>query len=480
MITSITTKTRLSRLAGLLLMTLTVLACSGVDDLIGQRPARPTPTSASFATATPGGRVSVLLSTDDASNRATPTPFGEIVAPAATATALFGTLAAATATAGATPVLPLFSPDYCPNPSSPPPPDQPTAYSVYPETIGRYLSVGGAPVLLEGFLREWGAVRAGSVVQADTDLTGDGVPEVVITLYDPSLFVEGRPSPGQILVYGCAQGGYRLLYNTVYSPSAILPELRRVGDMNGDTRAELVYDQLVCTAVGCDQTVQVLSWSAALGVFKPLNEVPINASGGKIGIVDADADGVLEISVTFDPAMTTTSGPTRRAIDYWDWDGVSYRLAVTEVSPPVYRIHALHDADMLFAAADWEGAHLLYNQVRDGTKVQAWSLVPTEPIMLRAYAIWKKLLAYIMDGQRRSANTMLETLRKENPPGTPGEGYTLIAEAFINNYARTRDEVRACSAAKTAAGTRPETLIALNSYGYANRTYSLEDLCPLK
>ena len=42
----------------------------------------------------------------------------------------------------------------------------------------------------------------------------------------------------------------------------------------------------------------------------------------------------------------------------------------------------------------------------------------------------------------------------------------------------TRDRKKACTAVLTIAGTRPELLTTLNSYGYNNRTYTLPDLCP--
>ena len=63
----------------------------------------------------------------------------------------------------------------------------------------------------------WGALSEGAEVQADTDLTGDGIPEVMVNMYDPAYYKPGQPSPGQLLVFGCFQKGYRLLFSTDYS-----------------------------------------------------------------------------------------------------------------------------------------------------------------------------------------------------------------------------------------------------------------------
>jgi hypothetical protein len=458
------------------------VACSGLDDVIGQRPAKPTPTPPAFVTATPGGRISVWLVTPTGyapgPGSPTATPYGEVVAPAATATALSATVQAATAIAATTPKAPLYQPgSECPVMGVPPPPVRPTIFSQYPETIGRYLSAGGSPALLESSLREWGAINEGAVVQADTDLTGDGTPDIIVALYDPDLFQPGKPSPGQLLVYGCAQGGYKLLFSTVYGPNTMIPELRRVGDMNGDLRAELAFTQKTCDAGKCSQVMQIYEWSGALGMFQPLNDVPINATDAKVLIADLDGDGILEVAISFNPPLDLTAGPPRKTTSIWDWNGVNYVLAVVQVEAPVYRIHMLYDADYLFGQEEWRSAIKDYDRVRDDATLQPWS-VPNEPVILRAYATYKKMLAQIANGQRSSANTTFDGLKTENPPGSPGEGYVTVAQAFMDNYNKTRNRAKACAAVLSAVAARPDTLTPLNSYGANNRTYTPADLCP--
>ncbi len=452
-------------------------ACGSIGDLIGQRPVRPTPTLAPFATATVGGRVWVWL-TDTAPrplSQASP-QFGQIVAPAATATALAATVSAATAIAEAPFVPPQFSTGECPPRGNPPPPPPPTSFSQYPEAISLYLSAGGATTVLEAALRAWGAIREGAVVQSDTDLTGNGIPEIIITAYDPSRYQAGVPSAGQLLVFGCVQRAYRLLYSTVYGPETLLPVLHRVGDMNGDTRAELVYSQQLCTPAGCLTRAQLLSWSEMLGQFRPLNLLPIDATNGRIGIGDPDGDGILELFVTYNPPLDFNAAPPRRSIAYWDWDGTHYIQVLIELEPAVYRIHALHDADQLFAAENWRDAIRLYDRVRDDPSLLGWSPL-NEAVMLRAFATLRKAYAQLAADQRRSANATFELLIAENPPATPAEGYALIGRIFLETLNRTRDRARACAAARSIAQARPETLSALNSYGSA-RLYTLEDLCP--
>jgi hypothetical protein len=461
------------------------VACSSMDDIVGQRRTGPTPTVPVFATATPGGRISVWLITPTGQIEATlvgappQTLVGEIVGPAATATAAFATVQAATAAAAVTLTGPNYQPGDCPEVGGPVPPQKPNSFSQYPEIIGLYLSSGGPTTILESTLRSWGAIQEGAVVQSDTDLTGDGTAEIIVSVYDPSAFQPGTPAPGQLLVYGCAQKGYRLLYSTTYSPQTMIPELKRVGDMNSDVRAELAFTQLTCLTPGqCTQIMQILAWNANLGTFKPVNDLPINANNAKAVISDLDSDGNLEISVIFAPPTDPAAGPPRRMIDVWDWDGTNYVLALTQLDPPAYRIHALNDGDLKLGYEDWSQAIRLYDRVRDDQTLLPWDLVPNEAFVLRSYATYKKILAMISNRQIRATGEVLSGLQAENPPGSPGEVYATLAQTFLENYGRNRDRKRACTAVLELAATRLDALTILNNYGYANRIFTLTDLCP--
>src|SRR5258708_36487796 len=156
------------------------LACSSLDDVVGQQRGGPTPTIPLFATATPGGRISVFLTTptgqaNNTDQNGTPVTSGQIVAPAATATAAYATMVAATATAGATVTGPIFQPNDCPPVAGPPPPLKPQTFSQYPEKIGAYLSAGGPSTILQTPPRRWGGINERAAGPAQTDPTGEGL-----------------------------------------------------------------------------------------------------------------------------------------------------------------------------------------------------------------------------------------------------------------------------------------------------------------
>jgi hypothetical protein len=467
-------------LVGLLIAALG--ACGPVGDVIGDRDP-PTPTSRTFFTATPGGRLVVWLTTPTApfTTPGTPSPQeipGNLVGPNATATADIATRIAATALAAAPPPAPYYQPDECPDPGSPPPPSKPQGFNDYRREIGRYLSAGGSSTVLEATLRNWGAITdRGGVVQADTDLTGDGVREVIVTLFSPDGYnEEALLNAGQLVVYGCDAGGYRVLYETAFNPGIALPELLRVGDMNTDVRNELVFFTQTCNSAGCFKDTKILTWNAVIGVFEELNSGQIIAINGRVGIADIDADGVLELTAQINPPGTTAAGPPRSVLDTWDWSGVNYVLALRQQEDPRYRIHAVYDADDQLAAGDYRPAIDAYARLRDSTRLQSWT-VAGETEILRAYAAFRIMITYARLRNGR-ANDWLNILAGENPPGTPGNGFAVMGQSFMDNFRSTNDARAACAQAISTGAAQPNVMGALNSFGSTNRTYTLGDICP--
>ncbi len=469
--------------AWLLAVSLIAVGCGPVADVIGDRKP-PTPTSVPFSTATPGGRLSVWLvtptgqfSSDSAPGTPAPgsIPGGNPVGPAATATAAIATIQAATQIAAAPPPAPNYQPSECPAPGSPAPPARPDNFNEASAIIGRYLSAGGSSTVLEATLRNWGAITdTGGVVQADTDLTGDGVLEVIVTLYNPATYnPDALLNAGQLLVYGCDGGGYRLLYGTQFNSGVALPVLGRVGDMNADVRNELVFYTETCSAAMCTKDAKILTWNAIVGAFQELNNGQIVAINGRVGIVDVDGDGVLELSAQINPPGNASAGPPRSVVDIWDWNGEEYVLALRESEGPRYRIHAIYDADDVFRNGSLREAISAYAEARDDGDLLAWS-VAGEREILRAYAAFRIMIAYARLGNAR-AEDWFNVLQGENPPGSSGHGLAQMGAAFMDNFRATGDARAACAA---SLGAGAGVLGALNSYGTSNRSYQLGDLCP--
>lgn len=470
-------------LFSIVILLLLVAACSALEE-IGERPVVtqtvPVPRTATF-----GGRISVWMvsPTGPAINSDAVTRIansGEIVGPVGTATAISQTLVASTQTAAAPINEPRFGTSNCPLAGGRSFGPAPTDFSQFPSVIGSYLSNGGSPLVLESGLGAERAITAtGGVIQADTDLTGDDVPEIIVNIFNPYTYnPDAILNAGQLLVYGCDSGRYRLLYATPFSPGFALPVLHRVGDMNGDTIAELVFDIQSCSAVTCTREGFILTWNAITGVFEALNNQPIIAENGRLGVVDIDGDGVLELRVVSSPGENVSSGPRRTMIEIWDWTGRNYILATREESDAQYRIHTLHDADDLLRRQSWPSAIDAFREVRNSEDLLPWPPVANEGPVLQAFATYRLVTIYARLGDGR-INTALRLLQNENPPGSPGEVYAAMGTTFVEAYQAAGNNVSVgCQAAISLANTRPESLSNLNAYGYANPSYTVLDLCP--
>lgn len=462
-----------------LILILGLGGCSVFDQRINQ-PAIPTNTPLPFNTATPGGRISVwMIPPTELAFVTTPVSVdGQVVAPAATATAITERMIAATQTAAAPTPQPTFQPTECPATRALSAPLPPTDFTQYPAAIGVFLSNGGATSVLESVLRQWGAITPqGGVIQADTDLTGDKVPEILINLFNPLTYNdEAILNSGQLLIYGCDNQAYRLLFSSPNNSALALPVLHRVGDMNGDVKAEIVYDLQSCIPNSCSREGNIISWNSTTGAFEPLNNQPILSTNGRMGVADVDGDGILELSLTSSPPSNLNSGPTRGLVDVWDWTGQNYTLATRTIDDPRYRIHQLQDADDNLFAGNNRAALRGYLETRDDQDLLAWT-VPNEAQWMRAFANYRILTTYARIGDDR-ANDLLNQLVAENPEGAPSATLAQMGQVFMDVFRSGGGLSAACRASLEIAATRSDVLGFLNSYGTANRTYSLTDLCP--
>ncbi|MBN2305192.1 MAG: hypothetical protein JXQ72_11975, partial [Anaerolineae bacterium] len=213
------------------------------------------------------------------------------------------------------------------------------------------------------------------------------------------------------------------------------------------------------------------------GVFEELNTGQIIAINGRVSIVDVDQDGVLELTAQINPPGTVATGPSRSVIDTWDWNGADYVLARRDEQEGArYRIHAVYAADDLLRASEWRPAILAYDAMRRDNELLAWT-VPGEYEALRAYGAFRIVITYALMRNGR-AEDWFTVLQSENPPGSPGYGFAQMGQAFMDNFRATNDARAACAAAISAGASASNVLGVLNSYGYANRSYTLNDVCP--
>jgi len=470
-------------------MIVSLIACGAEN----ATPAMPATVTASFATATPGGSISVWLLTTTPTLEGQPRLSITPLAPNATATAETE-LATGLAVAAIAPdtLTPAIVPEQCPPLSAATLPVAVPPIQRYPEVIRNFLTVGGAPTLLETKLRNWEAITVkGGLVRADRDFTGDGAPETLVVALDP-VFPNRSPQPGNLFVFSCENHAVRLIYDWGYRPDGGAPALFSVDDLNGDGIDDLLFTAQSCVAPGCFAEAQIIGWNSALKRFDNLSGGPVGAYQPSIAVADA-AGGAKEISITGAPNPDPAAGPPRTITTVLRWDGSAFVVAQILKSPPQYRIQAIHDGDDALAAGDGNAAADLYLRAAEASDLLDWG-IPDEAALLSIYARYRLMLAYTLANRLDQAQaTHDQLILMFAPPATvegqptpfpvsqPSTGIEFVnmADLFWQNFAINRDMKRACAGVIDYVRAIPSALTPLNSFGYANKQYAAQELCPL-
>jgi hypothetical protein len=81
-------------------------------------------------------------------------------------------------------------------------------------------------------------------------------------------------------------------------------------------------------------------------------------------------------------------------------------------------------------------------------------------------------------GDVTAAQAAFDRLSADFPAGAPGHEYQQLAQVFWANYQETSNLSAACIAANAHANETTDAIDGLNAFGYANREYVANDMCP--
>jgi len=335
--------------------------------------------------------------------------------------------------------------------------------------IGDYLDAGGSPATLANVLSAWDARPASGSPTQQADLTGDGLPEIVVFYEDP--LSETIPRASRLAIYTCQSGGVHKIYS--YYPGEWLG-LASVGveDLTADGVADLAFTELSCGAHTCWSTLHVWSWNGVdfseqvggdftlpYAIFA-LEDARVLATSGGIGSVGA--------------------GPQRAYTETWAWNGSVITLSTSQVGPARYRYHAFQDGDEALFRSEFDSAYWSYMTLLTDNTLISWEGfygAEEERRWLAALAHWRLVLMGLKLENYADAEAHYERLQEGFPPHTPGHAVTVLAELFWDRYLEVGNIAYGCEAFINTPEA-VEVLDFLNSYGYANPTYTKEALCP--
>jgi hypothetical protein len=343
------------------------------------------------------------------------------------------------------------------------------------------------------------------------DLTNDGVFELV----------DQQRQRFHLLV--CNNLQYHELLTLDSTNYGVSPEIVAIKDTNGNHVPEIIIRVAERTMAATDY--RVFEWET--NRFRKI-EVMV----GNIADASRDIDGPGPFdAITYRPvegsnrfdilfhwkiavmSSYTSFLPWREQTDFYQWQGTKLKLYRSEYGSPVYRFQAVQDGDQFLVEGDLDRAMVFYRQAIFDEGLEWWSperrfveklrpdsdadpltptptLPPIDPAEypnLAAYARYRILLVYALNGWAGEAEAMLVVLREKFPAGQPGGQYTELAQAFWEAYSPRKSIAEGCSAANAFAALRGEEMWQYIGYtgstndgrfGRQGRFYAADAACP--
>ena len=158
----------------------------------------------------------------------------------------------------------------------------------------------------------------------------------------------------------------------------------------------------------------------------------------------------------------------------------AFTVTTTVAGPAIYRYHVFRDGDEALVAGRYAYALDAYLRVYNDKALKAWAVTISrdeEEHWFTALADWRLLLLELQLQNEPNAQTYYEHLMDDFPSGTTGSAAAAMAKRFWDSYTAHSDMALACAEAIRAPEVQ-DILDFLNSFGYANPTYTWGDLCP--
>lgn len=372
-----------------------------------------------------------------------------------------------------------------------------------------FLNGGGSPQkLITAFRQKYHWLGSNAAIQRD--MTGDGVTELILT-------------DGYIVyVFGCKEKKYQ----TLLKDSDDLAWMNNIqfeilGDMNLNGILEIIDVEVGGhTFVGV--RASIFEWNGEKFIALLQGEKIDNnkyrtdilsKTPAQIIVRDTNGDGTLELlleSKLRNPvqAIYTYLMPWRNETDIYTWNGAHFTLSGIEYTAPEFRFQAIQDADRQVNYGKFDKALLLYQDTIFNDKLRAFSEEvllndgtrsvaidnhgqptptyvapdPSEYPHLAAYAYYRIMLLFFVQGYESDAAIIYHTLQEKFDSDPNGSAYVEMATAFWDAYQPTHEMYAGCAAAIQYAAKHPEILIPLGSdyHGSQSHLYIPPDVCPFR
>jgi LysM repeat protein len=341
--------------------------------------------------------------------------------------------------------------------------------AAYPVAIAEQLNGPSVDLkALKSWLQSCGLItdQAGDV--AEVAAPGAGEKDVAVVI---RVAPTGEAPHGELLVYHNTPTGYTLAYQADGSGDL---KLLKSKDINGDGKPDLVYIDTSCGAHTCFSTLFVLSWNGT--AWQDWIKGEPTMAGAEYSFDDTVAAGEgLEILAHGGIINSAGTGPQRAWTEtYVSPEGgpyESYKKAYDASSCLYFQIL---DANELFDRWNNIGfapAIAAYDKAVADQSAKACSEIPDELLKLRDFARFRLVVSWVSRGRTDKAVPISAEITYP-----PLVGAT---NAFLLGLKNSGSIVQACRDTTKYAEANPAAWDSLTDWGYANPTFTAEELCPL-
>lgn len=317
----------------------------------------------------------------------------------------------------------------------------------------------------------------------EIDLTGDGLAEWVIVLQDAADSVFGPT--GDVIVVSQAGLVYQQ-YAVFVNDGDMLPTVTAVADLTGDGLPEVVIEIVFCGAHTCNHSYNIIGAPAGAvqGLVPAISEYPrpaISMMSSEVAFADRTGDGRIDLIQHGGFIGSAGAGPYQRGTtDIWAWQPAQnqFALAETILDPSNYRFHLLYEANDLFAAGEYAAAIPKYSDVvQNATLEDGVGLILQESTFdpSRQFAAFRLMIAYLQLGDMDNATVWAGWLTSNYPDAHITDGVI----AFWEDYNFNHSVASGCAVTVSLLETFPNPTGPLADLGYALPSLTAESVCPI-
>lgn len=247
-------------------------------------------------------------------------------------------------------------------------------------------------------------------------------------------------------------------------------------DINADGKADVVWTDTVCGSNSCFVTVHVRSWDGA--AWRDWTKGTITMAAAEVSLIPGlEPDSPQEIMLTGGEYTGGETGPQRQRSAVWtSQGGAPYELSSERRAPSSCLYHTVLDANRALSDEVYlEKAQWLYTEAVENTALEACGKRPDELAELRSFSLFRLALLAGYRSDPNLAKSYVERLATEYAD----QIYAEVALRWLAAFQASEKPQAACRSVNDFAHGSPAVLRVLADFGYANPTFSADEVCPL-